>query len=140
MKSKIYIVAGEFHREISEVMVHAVKENAYDLGMEIIDVIWIPGAFEAPFVIKEIFETKKCEGVVLLGYVEKGETMHGEVIGKTVAAKLLDLQLEYRKPIGFGMIGPGATQEQAKARMENSAKGAINAVAKMCQFKNEINK
>lgn len=140
MNTKIYIVVGEFHRELSEVMVQRAKEKASELDVEIVDVIWVPGTFEAPFAIKEILETKECDGVVLLGYIEKGETLHGEVIGKTVVAKLLDLQLEYRKPIGFGVVGPGATMEQAKVRIEGSAGNAVTAVVKMHKLKVDINK
>lgn len=138
MDIKIHVVVGEFHRELTEIMVQKAKEKAQKLNVKVIDTTWIPGSFEAPFAIKEIFESKQCDAVVLLGYIEKGETLHGEVIGNTVTSKLLDLQLEYRKPIGFGIVGPGATLEQAKLRIEKSAENAVVAAVEMFKFKNKL--
>ena len=56
------------------------------------------------------------DGLVVLGYIERGETLHGEVMGHVVHTALVQLQLKYRKPVGIGIIGPGATAEQAQAQ------------------------
>ena len=65
--------------------------------------------------------------LVVLGYIERGETLHGEVMGHVVHAALVQLQLSHRKPIGLGIIGPGATAEQAEARKVSSARAAVHA-------------
>jgi 6,7-dimethyl-8-ribityllumazine synthase len=63
----------------------------------------------------------------VLGFIEKGETLHGENMGHVVHRTLMELQLERRKPKGLGIIGPGATPEQAEARKERYAKDAVFA-------------
>jgi len=140
MQIKLCVVVGEFHKEISETMLQYAKNTASKLNVEIKKIIWIPGSFEAPLALKEIFELKKFNAVVLLGYIEKGETLHGEVIGRESIKKILDLQIEYRIPVGYGVIGPGATIEQAKERMRESAEKAIEAAVKMCELKQYFNK
>ena len=53
--------------------------------------------------------------------------MHGEVMGHVVSEALVRLQLEHRKPIGLGIIGPGATAEQAEMRKLGAARAAVRA-------------
>ena len=57
----------------------------------------------------------------------KGETKHDEVIVFTVASKLSDLSLYFKKPIGFGIIGPDVTYDQAKERAKEYAERAVDA-------------
>ena len=46
--------------------------------------------------------------------IEKGSTLHGRD-GSTCSLVFKQLELEYSKPVGMGIIGPGATAEQARA-------------------------
>ena len=61
------------------------------------------------------------DAVVVLGHIERGETLHGEVMGHVVQHALVQLQFKYRKPVGVGIIGPGATAEQADVRKHETA-------------------
>lgn len=140
MYTKICIVVGEFHKKITERMLKYAKNIAPKLEAEIKEVIWVPGSLEVPFITKEILESGKYDAIVLLGFIEKGETLHGEVMGHQVTKKILDLQLEYRTPIGFGIIGPGATIKQAHKKMKESAERAIEAAVKMRRLQEQINK
>ena len=78
-----------------------------------------------------MLEDDRIDLVVVLGYIEKGETLHGEVMGHVVQRALIDLQLKYRKPIGLGIIGPGATTEQAESRKTGYAEDASRAAFSM---------
>jgi 6,7-dimethyl-8-ribityllumazine synthase len=49
-------------------------------------------------------------------------------MGHVVHAALVQLQLRYRKPAGIGIIGPGATLEQAATRKEPYARAAVRAM------------
>ena len=51
----------------------------------------------------------------------------GEVMGQVVHRALLELQLQVKKPMGLGIIGPGATPEQAEVRKLAYAKAAVAA-------------
>jgi 6,7-dimethyl-8-ribityllumazine synthase len=64
---------------------------------------------------------------VVLGFIERGQTQHGEVMGHVVHRALVDLELKHRKPVGIGIIGPGATSEQAEKRKVDYARAAVRA-------------
>jgi 6,7-dimethyl-8-ribityllumazine synthase len=67
------------------------------------------------------------DAVVALGAVVKGETAHDEVIVKSAARALGDLSLEFRKPVGFGIIGHDAEYDLAEERADEYAERAVKA-------------
>ena len=45
--------------------------------------------------------------------------------------KIIELQIKHNKPIGLGIIGPGAEPEHIEPRLEPHARSAVGAVAAM---------
>ena len=125
---KIGIVIGEFHKEIAEAMLADARAAA---GEHELEVVWIPGTYEAPLMVKKLL-AGDVDCVVVLGFIEKGETLHGEEMGQTCSLLFKQLELEFGKPVGMGIIGPGATEEQAKKRIQYAG-AAVKAALKMCE-------
>ena len=69
-----------------------------------------------------------------MGVIAEGETQHDLIIGNAISSKLIELSLKYGKPIGFGVIGPRVTWEQAKARAEEYAERAVKSALEMCRI------
>ena len=67
-------------------------------------------------------------GAFCLGIIEKGETDHGLAMGQAVVKTILELQLVHDKPIGLGIIGPGAQPEHIKPRLGPHATAAVDAL------------
>lgn len=126
-KKRVAIVVAEFHKEIANAMVENAEKAARECGATVQSVVRVPGCFEIPLATKRLLAKKTVDVVVVLGYIEKGETLHGEVMGHAVHYALMQLQLEYGKPIGFGIIGPGATEKQARARVKGASRAAALA-------------
>jgi len=68
--------------------------------------------------------------VVALGAVIEGETEHDEIVIQHASRKIADLALEYDKPVGLGITGPGMSRLQAEERIER-AKMAVESVIKL---------
>lgn len=128
MQRRIALVTGDFHETLAEEMVAFAKDEIAARGAECAEDIRVPGSYEVPLAADALLARDNVDGVVALGYIEKGETLHGEVMGQVVFKTLVDLQLKYKKPVGLGIIGPGATIEQAQVRKEDAARGAVKAV------------
>ena len=129
-KIKIGAVVSEFNYDITMVMLERAKEHANFLGAEITEIIQVPGVFDMGLAIKKLLNTKNIDGVVALGAVIEGETEHDDIVIQHAARKIADLALEYNKPVGLGITGPGMTRLQAEKRIER-ARGAVEAVVKM---------
>lgn len=128
--TKIGLVVGEFHKEISTSMFEEAKKKCSELGIEH-EVIWVPGSYESPLAVKKLLSRDDINCVTVIGFIEKGDTLHGEVMANTISLILKQLELEFSKPVSIGLIGPGATEEQAKQRLNYGAK-AVEAAVKMC--------
>ena len=81
--------------------------------------------------LKHFLKLDEVDAAVVLGVIEKGETMHGEIMGHSVVNTILSLQLEFMKPIGVGIIGPGVNDTQIEERIVPYARNAVKAVVSM---------
>ena len=131
MAKSIAIVAGSYHKELVEKMLEKAKEIASENNLLVEEVNWVPGSMEVPLQIKRLFLRESIEGAVVLGIIENGETQHGVVMGQAVTKSLIDLQLASMKPVGFGIIGPGAKPEQIEERLLSYAENAVLALSEM---------
>ncbi len=123
----IAIIAANFNKDIVEPMIATATEEAVARGAIVAKVLRIPGCYEMPLVLRALMEREHIDAFAALGYIERGETLHGEVMGHIVHDALVRLQLEFGKPIGIGIIGPGATLDQAEVRKIGAAKAAVAA-------------
>ena len=128
---KIGVVVSEFNSDITLMMLEVARDHAAFLGAEIVDVIKVPGAFDMPLAIKKLLQRDDIQGVATLGAVIKGETKHDEVVANQSSRKIMDLSLEFDKPVSLGVFGPGGTHSQAKQRIESYAKRSIETCVKM---------
>ena len=128
---KIAIVVSDFNKEITSRMEKAAVKAAKSLGAEIAKKIHVPGSFEIPFAVKNILEKEKIDAIVALGAVVQGKTYHDILIMNTIIPKLMDMSLQYKKPLGMGIIGPRVTWKQAEERASEYAERAVKTAIEM---------
>ena len=129
--SNIAIVCGSFHKSEIEHLLEWARDEAKNLALEIVDVVWVPGAMEVPLAVDRLLADDEIEGVACLGIIEKGQTQHGLAMGQAVIKTILELQLVHEKPVGLGIIGPGAEPEHIGPRLEPHARAAVSAILSM---------
>jgi 6,7-dimethyl-8-ribityllumazine synthase len=134
---RIAIVGSEFNYDITTLMIERAREEIDFLGAELGPVVKTPGVYDMPIAVQALMGRKDVDAVVTLGAVIEGETNHDEVIMNQAARKLTDLSVEFSKPLGLGISGPGETRLQAQDRIENAA-GAVRSVVKMVRRLREI--
>ena len=132
------VLAADFNQDIVGSMLQAVEDEARSCQVDIVRVVRVPGAYELPLLADRLLALGDCDILVVLGYIERGETLHGEVMGHVVHAALLELSLKYQTPIGLGIIGPGATLEQAAARKHGYGRAALAAALRAFRARAEL--
>ncbi len=128
---KLAIVVSEFNYDVTYLMLQKAVNHAKFLGAEVTHVVKVPGAFEVPIAVKRLLDKGNVDAVVTIGAVIQGVTKHDELVAGQTARKLMDLALEYGKPVTLGIIGPGASRMQALERVEDYARRAVEAAVKM---------
>jgi 6,7-dimethyl-8-ribityllumazine synthase len=129
-KLKIGIIVSEFNYDVTQMMLERAKAHAEFLGADVVEIMHVPGVYDMPLAVKRMLGKKGIDGVVTLGAVIEGETGHDQIVIGQAARKITDLYVEYDKPVGLGITGPGMTRLQAEDRIEN-AKMAVESVVKM---------
>jgi 6,7-dimethyl-8-ribityllumazine synthase len=129
------IVVSEFNYDITSIMLSKAEDHAKFLGVSVKIVARAPGSYDIPILV---LEKGGIDAVVTLGAVIEGETEHDEVVAHQAARKILDLSIEYGKPVTLGIIGPGATRLQALERAEEYARRAVEAAVKLVKRVREI--
>ena len=127
MKPKILIVTARYYEDFSKSLeLYAVST----LGVKKLKykIIPVPGVFEIPVVIAK--NIKKYDGFIALGCVIKGETPHFNFISQTTIDALMKLSIDYKKPIGNGII-TSLNKLQAAYRSKKKGSEAANAVIKV---------
>ena len=122
MKKKYLIVIADYYKDISK----GLLDNALKIipKNNLIDVIKVPGVFEIPVTVSK--NIKKYDGFLALGCVIKGETPHFDFISDSTTNAIMNLSINYKKPIGNGII-TCLNMRQAKVRKKKGAEAA-NAV------------
>ena len=133
MSGKIAIVCGSFHQSEVQRMLEWATDEATKGDLAVEEVVWVPGAMEVPLALDRLLSREDIEGAACLGIIEKGQTQHGLVMGQAVIKSIIELQVVHEKPIGLGIIGPGAEPEHIEPRLEPHSRSAIGALCAMIE-------
>jgi 6,7-dimethyl-8-ribityllumazine synthase len=129
---RVGIVVSRFNEFITERLLAGARGCLADHGVaeSLIDVAWTPGAWELPLAAQHLIETRRCDGVVALGCVIRGDTPHFDFVAGAAAHGLRQLADRTGVPVAFGVLTTD-TMEQAIERAGGKAgnKGWEAAVA-----------
>ena len=131
MSKNVAVILGSFHKDESMEMLDEVKQYASQNNLNITEEVWVPGSMEKPLALKMLLSREDIDGAVVLGIIEKGETKHGFVMASSVVSAIVNLQLEFMKPVGVGILGPEILPSQIPCRVRPYAKAAISAMDTM---------
>ena len=101
---KLGFVVAEFNRDITYMMEIEGREHAAFLGAEVTECFYVPGAYDMPLAIKKMLTNGKVDAVVTIGCVIEGSTQHDEIVVQHAARKIIDLSLEFGKPVTLGHL------------------------------------
>lgn len=130
MTISLGFVVAEFNRDLTYQMELLGREHAEFLEATVKETILVPGVFDMPLAIKKLCQRNDIDAVVTIGSVIEGETDHDQVVMQHAARKIMDLSLEFNKPVTLGIPGPGMTRMAAHERVDY-AKRAVEAAVKL---------
>ena len=134
---KIALVVSDFNFDVTSLMLERARRHAEFLGAEVSHVVHVPGVFVMTLAVKKLIKRIEVDGVAIIGAVIKGDTKHDELIAGAAAKAAVDLAVQFDKPVGLGITGPGMDRMQALDRIDN-AKNAVESVVRMVKALKEI--
>ena len=111
---KITIVASKWNAELVQELIKSGSAHLEALGISNFKTVYVPGAWELVHAAQR--ELAHADGVIAFGVVIRGETTHYELISESVAQGLMQVSINTKKPIAFGLIA-SENLHQAKERV-----------------------
>ena len=119
---RIGIVVARFNDFITSKLLGGALDGLkrHDVDEDLIDVAWVPGAFEIPLIAKVMVDSKKYDAVICLGAVIRGVTSHYDYVCSEVSKGIAQVSLNSGVPVMFGVLTTD-TIEQAIERAGSKA-------------------
>ena len=133
-------MVSEFNEEVTSRMLIVAQEKAAKIKLKIKHTCNVLGAYDMPIIVDALLQKKDIDGVITLGAIIKGQTKHDEVIANSTAQALTNLSLKYQKPVSLGVTGPGMQERHAYARIRPVAERAVEAIVKISDELDRIQK
>tara|TARA_B100001059_G_scaffold212871_1_gene228263 strand:- start:948 stop:1547 length:600 start_codon:yes stop_codon:yes gene_type:complete len=129
---RIGMVTSAYHEEITARMREAAIAAFLEAGGQEDDLYEVvaPGAFEL-VVLADALARKDLDGVVVLGCVIKGDTMHDQYICNSTSQMLAHISFEHEIPVGFGLLTLFSKEQgmdRAGGEKGNKGEETMNAV------------
>lgn len=116
---RVAIVAATWHEEMMAGLIDGARRAVADSGADEPTLVRVAGSFELPLVCLQLARTHDV--VIALGVIIRGGTPHFEYVAQGVTQGLMQVGLETRVPIGFGVL---TCDNEAQARDRSGLSGA----------------
>lgn len=101
--AKVAIISSSWHLDICNDLIAGAERALKAAKVKKISVKFVPGSFEIPLAAQHAFE-KGYDAVVAVGLILEGETPHFDYVCQGVTQGVMDVQLKFSKPIGYGVL------------------------------------
>ena len=116
---RLGIVGSRWHNSLVDHMVDRAQAAAKACGVDDVIVARVAGSVELPIVAQALAE--RCDAVVALGVVIRGETAHFDYVCDAVTAGLTRVALDARTPVAHGVLTVESLgQAKDRAGLEDS--------------------
>ncbi len=134
--ARVAIVAARFNADVVDGLVAGTRAalGEHGIGPAGIELVHVPGAWELPLAAAHLAALDRFDAIVALGAVIRGDTPHFEFVSKGCVDGLMQVQLEFGLPVGFGVLtcdSDAQARERAGDDTRNKGREAAQAVLAM---------
>jgi 6,7-dimethyl-8-ribityllumazine synthase len=101
--AKVAIISSSWHLDICNDLISGATRALTEANVKKVETHFVPGSFEIPLAAQKAFE-KGFHAVVAVGLVLQGETPHFDYVCQGLTQGVMDVQLKFSRPIGFGVL------------------------------------
>jgi len=140
---KFALVVSRFNEFITNKLLEGARDCLVRHGAQDdnLTVIWVPGVFEIPQIVKKIVASGKYKAVIALGAVIRGGTPHFDYIASQVSKGLAECSMQADIPVSFGVLTTDTVEqalERAGTKAGNKGWDAALSGIDMCSVLEQI--
>ena len=99
-KQRVAVVVSRFNSAFTDALVeHTLAELIHMHPDALIDLHYVPGAFEIPFAVEYLARITEPDVIIALGVIIRGETAHGDMVAESVTHSLLQTSTRHLVPV-----------------------------------------
>ena len=132
---KIAVIVSQYWKELTQKLLNScLKELKKEgLSQKQIDIFKVPGSLEIPLLAKKLAKKRKYKGLIALGVVLKGKTLHFEQVSRECIRGCMKVSYDYEVPIAFEVICAYKKKDVLK-RTTRRGKEAALAILEMIRL------
>ena len=125
------LVAARYNPALTDALLDTVRGQLLDAGVKPgrLEVIRVPGSAELPVAALWLAESGRCDCVVALGVLVKGDTAHHRIVGQAATDALQRVALATRIPVINGVLVVENARQAAARCHPRSGRGPEFACA-----------
>jgi len=134
------LAVGRFNSFITQRLVDGALDTLNRHGVDVserVDIVWAPGAFELPLVVKHLVAKGHYDAVIALGCVIRGGTPHFDFVASEVSKGLASVSLDSGVPVAFGILTTDNVEQavdRAGTKMGNKGSDAALSALEMANL------
>ena len=137
------IVVSRYNESITGKLLEGAISTLHraQIDDELIDVMWVPGAWEIPLIAHQAATSGRYLAVLCLGAVIRGETSHDQHINRQVSLSLGQSSIATGIPISFGVITCNSLEQaihRAGGNVGNKGEECALAALEMAGLQKQI--
>jgi len=101
---KIAFITSEFNKEYTEKMEEVTENYLAENHFRDIEKFYVPGAFEIPWMIQRVTQSKTFDLIYCFGVVIRGDTDHYDYVCGETARGIMDMTMKQNVPIVFWLL------------------------------------
>jgi 6,7-dimethyl-8-ribityllumazine synthase len=136
------IVVSRYHESITRRLLDGALTTLQAGGVadEMIEVAWVPGAWEIPLAAQRLAASRRFAAVLCLGAVIRGETSHDQHINRQVSSSLGQIALATNIPVLFGVLTCNTLEQAIHRAGGNAGNKGVECAAAALQMVSLLHK
>ncbi|WMY96106.1 MAG: 6,7-dimethyl-8-ribityllumazine synthase [Arsenophonus sp.] len=140
-KARIAIAIARFNHFINNSLLKGAIDTLERVGLvkkENITVVWLPGSYELPLIIKTLSDTKKYDGIIALSTIIRGETQHFSYLFDLCSSGIANTVMKSNIPVGFGVLITENIEQAIERSGTKSGNKGVDAALSVLEMINII--
>lgn len=140
------VIVSRFNEYVTKELLAGALDELARHGAENPDVLHVPGTWEIPLAAKALLDRPaedRPHGIVALGCILQGATIHAQLLAHDVGEGLSRLQTDHGVPISWGILTPDSREqavERAGMKLGNKGRDAALAAIEMANLAEQVRK
>ncbi|WP_348666399.1 6,7-dimethyl-8-ribityllumazine synthase [Arsenophonus symbiont of Ornithomya chloropus] len=140
-KARIAIAIARCNHFVNSSLLKGAIDTLERVGLvkkENITVVWLPGAYELPLIVKTLSDTKKYDGIIAIATIIRGATKHFSYLFDICSSGISNIVMKSNIPVGFGVLITENIEQAIERSGTKSGNKGVDAALSVLEMINII--